>query len=188
MYDRGMYASACSSTCALGDGSAPCRALPCSRATPALVSGLPPAAAITAGGVFTCAALRDGRVACWGALSGDEDTNDPRHQQRAPEIVSAVDDAVAIAAGHRHVCVHRRAGGVMCWGGGDVGQLGVGDRLSRSEPTALRDLPSVRHVAAGDRTTCAVTTGAGWVYCWGFVNNSLQLHPARFEVRPERGR
>ena len=80
---------------------------------------------------------------------------------------TSADRAVQLAAGSTHICALTQAGSVKCWGGNGFGQLGTGTTfISTYLPTPVRGLPPVRAIAAGETSTCAITT-ADDLYCWG---------------------
>lgn len=136
------------------------------RAEPTPVAELTGAIAVAAGGNFSCAVRRSGRIACWGGNgSGQLGTGDEA-ASRKPAPVVDVSNAVAISAGQAHACAVTNDGAVACWGEGQNGQLGAGEARSSPLPVIVASLSDVTAVAAGERSTCALTT-AGSVYCWG---------------------
>jgi alpha-tubulin suppressor-like RCC1 family protein len=176
----------------LGDGTTR------QASTPVDVVGLGSGvAAISAGGLHTCALMNDGGVKCWGnnlpGEVGDGQACGPtcvtpadvcqtydEAEQRCAEPLSGV---VQIAAGGFHSCAVTATGGVKCWGRSEWGEVGDGtvgdgDALTldniRTTPINVTGLGTgVKAISAGERHTCALTT-AGGVKCWG-RNNTGQL-------------
>ena len=99
----------------LGDGTTDYRQL---GTVP--VVGITDARAIAAGIRFSCAALADGSVWCWGEDLGSDGTS------TVPLQVPGIDDAQFVAAGGNFACAVRVTHQVVCWGNNSLGQLGRG--------------------------------------------------------------
>src|SRR5881392_2648612 len=73
-------------------------------------------------------------------------------------------DVIAVSD---HTCVVTTGGGVKWWGDNSSGGLGDGTMTASSTPVDVAGLASgVTAIAAGDRYSCALTSG-GAVRCWG---------------------
>ena len=84
---------------------------------PVLVTGLPTAVAVTAGGNFSCALLFDGSVRCWGINDhGQLGNGAGPGLSLVPVAVTGITTAVAIASGTHHTCALLANGTVRCWG------------------------------------------------------------------------
>ena len=150
----------------LGDGTTH------GSSVPVEVSGLASSVqAIAAGVVHTCALTIGGEVKCWGHNSsgqlGDGTTTDRLTPGGVSGLVSGVQ---AISASAHHTCVLTAGGGANCWGQNGYGQLGDGTLIQRSVPAEVVGLSLMsggQVIAAGERHTCALTTGGG-VKCWGY--------------------
>jgi alpha-tubulin suppressor-like RCC1 family protein len=88
----------------------------------------------------SCAALRDGRVSCWGGKLGK------------PRFIGDVSDAAEVAAGDELACARTTKGEVWCWG-------------ARAAPAVVPKLERVAEIAAGVSHACA-RDKAGAVWCW----------------------
>ena len=102
---------------------------------PTTLVGLPPARALSACDLHTCAVLEDGTARCWG-----NDTTST-HGSFTPVAVPGLVSAVDIASGQGHDCALRADGRVLCWGENNVGQLGDGTTTSRATPVEVVELP-----------------------------------------------
>jgi eukaryotic-like serine/threonine-protein kinase len=140
------------------------------HARPVKVAKLERAAAVSAGNIHTCAALDDGRVACWG-----------KDVLRRPSFVLGLSEVAAVSAGGRHACVLHRSGRVECWGDNDAGQLGsssVQDALTVTVPGI-----EASAIATGTAHSCAVARKDGSVWCWG-ANTHGQLGLGTTDTNP----
>jgi alpha-tubulin suppressor-like RCC1 family protein len=140
------------------------------RPTPAAVTGLTNAVAITAGDTdagsgHTCALLADGTASCWGSnKDGEVGDGTSGGNRPTPVAVTGLSNVVAVAGGDAHTCALLASGTVRCWGNNTSGQLGDG---SGGGSFTARD------IAAGRNHTCAVRANST-VSCWG-SNGSGQI-------------
>lgn len=111
------------------------------------VIGIDDARAIAAGIRFSCAALADGSVWCWGEDPGSDDSSN------VPFRVPGINDATAVSAGGAFACALRANGQIGCWGNGQVGQLGNGVYENNS------GVPTPQTVLGIDD---AIAVSAGW--------------------------
>lgn len=142
-------------------------------------------AQIQTGYDFTCAALSDGTLRCWGLNSRGQlaqGANDsaPRF---VPTTVPGIGPVSEVATGQWHACAISK-GSVYCWGGNYNGQLGQGTRdlnENNAPPhgSVVMQVPMLsgaKHIYAGDvaDSTCVIMAADGSVWCWG-NNSSGQL-------------
>ncbi len=152
---------------------------------------------VAVGPTHSCAATKDGRIACWGDAEegalGDGDahqrpcewvtppgpTNGPPPQPVrrcqgpdpvvvAPVNVPGLDGATAITAGRREACAIAH-GRVRCWGS----KLGL----------SPRDL-SLEHadqIGGNEGLYCARTEDSA-VWCWGWEDRLVSMAPKRIEA------
>jgi alpha-tubulin suppressor-like RCC1 family protein len=138
----------------LGDATA----MHVDHGAPVTVAGLPPAAGIAAGASHTCALGRDGRVACWGAISDGP----------AP-------------------CVPVEGGGMECSGyGTSCGKIWDGHTEAHATPEIVADVTQVLALRAhGDRTCALQADGA--IRCWArphrcSVSGAVEARPTTLPV------
>ena len=138
-----------------------------STATDALSSAA--SGRIEAGESHTCVVTSVSGVKCWGANTYGQLGNGLTSglNPTPVDVKGLASGALAVAAGGRHSCALTSVGGVKCWGQNVNGELGNGSGTQSSTPVDVVGLASgVTAIAAGNRHTCAVTTGGG-VKCWG---------------------
>ena len=98
---------------------------------------------VSSGHFHSCAISIDGRVECWGAITGG-----PQSQHKHETYYQ-------ICSGERHSCaIKRHDGYVECWGSNDFGE---------SEPPLS---VYFTQISCGNGHTCGIKDN-GEVYCWG---------------------
>jgi hypothetical protein len=108
----------------------------------------------------TCAVLSDGRLACWGDITGTF-----YGHSTVPVAVPNLPGAVkAISTGYYASCALIAGGTVVCWGTDSQGQLNGQAMFDPSIPVAI--LSGAIAVSTGLDHTCAVLSD-GTVRCWG---------------------
>jgi len=162
----------------LGNGSAGGH-----RAKALKVKGLGPnarAVSIATGINFSCAAMADGTVRCWGgntdgALGIGNTVDSP-----TPRAVAGLTDIVQVSASFEHVCARTKAGKLHCWGGGIrrfFGPLAAAgkarwqqtekdDPLNQLKPMEIPFDKPITHVSLGEGFGCVLASD-GTFACFG---------------------
>ncbi len=143
------------------------------QSSPVDVTGLTSGvAAITSGGLVSCALTGTGGMKCWGynalGQTGDQTTT---NRSTPVDVIGLTSGVAAIAAADRHVCAVTTAGDAKCWGLNTEGQLGNGTTVNSVVPVNVTGLTGIASaIAVYDRHSC-VLTKTGGVKCWG--NNDV---------------
>ncbi len=159
----------------LGDGTTTSRTAPVAVSQGALPFGAI-VNQIAVGYLNTCAIASDNKAYCWGynlyGQLGDSTTTN-RSTPVAVSQGALPSGAIVrqIATGLHHACAIASDNKTYCWGRNNYGQLGDGTTTDRTAPVAVSQgaLPSgatVRQIAVGDYTTCAIASD-NKTYCWG---------------------
>ncbi len=123
----------------------------------------------SAGDRFTCAAVFDGRVLCWGANDLGQLGSTSALNQAAPTAVPGVADAVQVSAGLGTACARLSGGSVSCWGANGEGQTGASSS-STSTATLVQGIQNAVDITVSNGPShthaCAAMQG-GAVWCWG---------------------
>jgi alpha-tubulin suppressor-like RCC1 family protein len=136
------------------------------RPTPAPVSGISNATAVSTGYNQACALLADGTVRCWGRDTNGQLGDGQHTSASTPVQVKGITDAVAVSAGGYHGCALLADSSVECWGSNNEGQLGDGTTASSATPVHVAGLSGATVISAGLNHTCAILAG-GTIDCWG---------------------
>ncbi len=128
---------------------------------------------MSAGATFTCAAGVSGQTWCWGDGFFGETGDSLLKSSIIPKMISQpIPGIIQLSSGWFHSCALTKDGGIACWGKNLEGALGNSSTVSRADPVSVSGISGkqeVRLIAAGGRSTCAVTTD-NQVYCWGKNN------------------
>ena len=152
----------------LGNGLTPLCSLCASDPAPVAVSTLSGAMDVAGkGSQFTCSALADGSVHCWGAFNiGPASLGTTVSAWPAP-ILGVVTSPGGMDVGYFHACaVMRDDGRVQCWGQNHLGELGDNPDPHDFGPITVAGTHSAVAVAAGNSFSCALLSDAS-VQCWG---------------------
>jgi len=146
--------------------------------TPAVLSLVPSATAITAGVRHACARVGGG-VSCWGSNDygqlGNGSVLQPGEGSSVPVPVVGIDDAVLVRAGPTHTCAIRADQSVWCWGAASNGQLGhdpaPGVDDIETVPVQVQGISDAVDLGTGLGFTCVLHGDTSTVSCFGNDND-----------------
>ncbi len=158
----------------LGDGTT------LSSPVPVVVQNLSSASAVTIGGPngsndgcgscagYTCAALSNGTVECWGQDEYGELGNGMTAVDAGttPGPVPGLTGVVSVVASEGDVFAVLADGTAMGWGENQCGELGNGMMGVATTPTVVQSLDHVTSISPGSCHACALLSD-GRVECWG---------------------
>ena len=121
---------------------------------------------VSVGYAHVCAALANGRVACWGSPVFGALGSDPK-RAGGVVLVPGITDASSVHARNHHSCALHQSGRVTCWG--DNGFHQTGAHSGNGVTTLVRD--GAKALALGDTFSC-VLMNSGEVRCVGRVRPS----------------
>ncbi|HJN55035.1 MAG TPA: hypothetical protein QF646_01445, partial [Candidatus Poseidoniales archaeon] len=123
------------------------------------------------GETYSCSALDDGRIMCWGNGASGQLGRGSTASSNLPVQVSLPDgaQAVQVELAKNHACAILTDGDLMCWGENGQGQLGIGSTVDSHVPVSvnLPDGVRVTDVSLAERHGCLLLDN-GSVMCWGY--------------------
>jgi hypothetical protein len=155
----------------LGLGTMDSQGHPNPQAVPALAGD---AAAVSVGGLHSCAITLSSGVKCWGRNQRGQLGDGTFTQRLVPVDALGLGSGVAaVAAGGDHTCVLTGGGAVKCFGRNQEGQIGDNGVCGANCPTPI-DVSGlsagVAAITSGRKHSCALLTSGG-VKCWGDNSN-----------------
>jgi alpha-tubulin suppressor-like RCC1 family protein len=136
-----------------------------SSRTPAPVTGIADATAITASLLHACAVRADGTW-CWGA---SQTVGDGTVEQRLAPVKATTTLFAELSSGFEHTCGREAGGAVWCWGANNRGQSGDGAAIKVSDyrlSPAKSNVTDATLLSAGMFHNC-VYTKSKRTLCWG---------------------
>lgn len=175
MADGTIYTWGSNSNGQLGSGSMS----PSTRYTPAQVTGITNAIAISAGYQHAMALLDDGTVKVWGyGYDGQmgNGTSGPTASNNPTPISPTLAGVVRIEAGGNHNLALQNAGKLYVWGDNLKGQLGLGDYTDRTVPTSSSiSSGTIIDMAAGIDHTIILNSNGTLRVCGNSVKRQLGI-------------
>jgi len=134
--------------------------------TPTRVTGFEaPPAQLAVDEQHACAALTDGRVACWGDGYHGELGTGSAQESDTPRVVDGLRDILRVVARNHRTCALARDGALWCWGEARTSARSPSTFVPQP-PTLMTRVAPARSVALGENHACAVAR-SGAVCCWG---------------------
>jgi alpha-tubulin suppressor-like RCC1 family protein len=118
------------------------------KTTPVQVTNLPGTiTALSAGRDFTCAAVDNGTLFCWGRNTNGQLGDGTKNDILSPNIVFAGGFVNRVSCGREHTCAVR-SGGIVCWGLNAWGNLGDGTTTDRLSPVQVMEAKEASAILA----------------------------------------
>lgn len=140
---------------------------------------------VACGTYHTCAALKDGRVMCWGDNTAGELGIGTTDAAKGAVPVHGVTKAALVRANEYATCVLTVDGTVSCWGNyfGDNPATFLAATTPIPVTTSTGPLTGAKLLELGYNDGCAVATNG--TYCWGRnASASLGIDPSQQDVYP----
>jgi alpha-tubulin suppressor-like RCC1 family protein len=135
--------------------------------TPATVTGIDNATAISAGYRHSCASLGDDTVKCWGGNGYDQlGSAESINQSNVPVDVANFSGVLSVSSGTYFNCALLENERVSCWGENSVGQYGDGTLADNTLPSSVKGIENAVAISASNYNSCAINAD-GTVGCWG---------------------
>lgn len=121
-------------------------------------------------------AVPNSNIYCWGYNTFGPVGDGTNADKDVPTLVKGGITFTSVSAGNAHVCGLDSTGKAYCWGKNTVGQLGDNGNSGASSnvPVPVNGATLYESISAGVDFTCAVSTPAKKLYCWG-LNGDGQL-------------
>ena len=134
---------------------------------PFTATGTVTAAAVSAGGEYTCLRLADGTAQCTGRNQFGQLANGTFDNSSVLVPISGMTTATSVVAGDEFGCAVLASGAVNCWGLGESGQRGDGTTNTfAADPVPVSGITTAVAIAAGYDHACALLAD-GAMSCWG---------------------
>eukprot|EP01105_Mastigella_eilhardi_P011889 TRINITY_DN2730_c0_g1_i2.p1 TRINITY_DN2730_c0_g1~~TRINITY_DN2730_c0_g1_i2.p1 ORF type:complete len:327 (+),score=16.94 TRINITY_DN2730_c0_g1_i2:53-1033(+) len=119
------------------------------------------------GGQHSVAVTEGGDIYVWGNGTEGQLGLGDRTSRQSPTLCTAFigKKVTTLSCGRNHNAAMLETGETFVWGGNGLGQLGLGDFLTRNDPTLLNTLPKGAKVVCGGWHTAALV--AGRIFSWG---------------------
>ncbi|WP_412471163.1 hypothetical protein [Halobacteriovorax sp. RT-2-4] len=122
---------------------------------------------------ITCGIDGSDDMYCWGDNTYNRFADGTTTDSFVPKLIPGGLKWKSVSTHSFHICGIDSNDDLYCWGRNHYGQIGMGDNTTViTGPTQVSPGTKWKWVAAGELSTCAVTT-AGVGYCWGYGINDV---------------
>lgn len=134
--------------------------------------GSGPVAQIECGDHFSCAAMKDGSLKCWGRDEEGQLGDGGGEDKTKPISVPGLSGVEEMALASSYGCALLKGGAVQCWG---TGRVAGGKSLTKARPAPVSGVDAASLSASG--VLACATSSSGSLTCWG----------AERDVKPDLG-